>query len=113
MKLTIQVLKNIETPRLLVKTKNILMKYPSHIIAAIMGVILVYTIYSVFMVNFFNSLPINWREQYIHIINVSAVVAISFIILSRNKLKSNVFVSLFLNTHLKAYQLLIGSYAYL
>ncbi|OQR53437.1 hypothetical protein [Bacillus sp. CDB3] len=113
MKLTIQVVKKVETPRLLAKSKNILIKYPSHVLAIIMVLILLYTFYSIFTVKFFTGFPIDLKDIYVHILDVSCVMAISFIIISRSKLKNNNFMSLFLNSHIKAHQLLIGSYIYL
>lgn len=109
----IQIVRNIETPRLTSKIKYYLITHLSHFITIIVGLLLVYTIYTVFALRTLTQVEMELSDIYLNVLKVGTVLICFCIIFSRNKLKSNDYIFFYLNSNIKAYQTVVGSMFYL
>lgn len=109
----IQIVRNIETPRLTSKIKYYLITHLSHFITIIVGLLLVYTIYTVFALRTLTQVEMELSDIYLNVLKVGTVLICFCIIFSRNKLKSNDYIFFYLNSNIKAYQTVMGSMFYL
>ncbi len=109
----IQIVKNIETPRLTNKVKNYLTTHLPQVMTLIVGLLLVYTIYTVFTLRTITRVEIRLDNLYLNLLKVATVLVCFCIVLSRNKLKNDSYIFLYLNSDIKASQTIAGSMFYL
>ncbi|MFD2922270.1 hypothetical protein [Halobacillus naozhouensis] len=109
----IQIVRDIETPRLTSKIKDYLTSHLPHVMTMVVGLLLVYTIYTVFTLRTITRVEIKMDDLYLNLLGVATVLACFCIVISRNKLKNNSYIFLYLNTNINGYQTIVGSMFYL
>jgi hypothetical protein len=111
MKLTNKVVRKVEVPKITGKLRSFILKYPSPMIAIILFLSLIYLIYSVIIIRDFGFMPLDPTQSYKNILYASALLASFLVIFSRNKHKNRAHMFFFLNSHVKAYEIIIAGYA--
>lgn len=111
MNLAMQIIRRVELPKLTGKAGQVFIKYPTHIIALLLSLTLVYVFYFIIIIKSYAEVPFNVTLAYKNITYAAGVLASFFVIFSRNKLKNHSQLFFFLNSHIRAYEIVISSYA--
>ncbi|WP_285768002.1 hypothetical protein [Peribacillus sp. SI8-4] len=105
----IQVVQKIETPRIIHKVKELIQKYTTLILAIIIGLLLMYAVYITLTIKTLIEIDFNIVTMFINVIKVWTVVICFCLVFTRNKLKHGNYIFFYMNTSIKAYELVLGS----
>lgn len=108
----IQVVQKIETPKIINKVKELLRKYSSFFLALVIGLLLMYVVYVTFTLKTLTEIDFKIVTMFINVVKVWTVVICFCLIFSRNKCKQGNYIFFYMNTSIKAYQLVLGSLMY-
>ncbi|MFD2045502.1 hypothetical protein ACFSTA_17600 [Ornithinibacillus salinisoli] len=108
MSLIYQVVKRIEISKITEKVRYFLTKHPSHSILIALGLLLVYAIYGALTLQTIMNMDLDLSIVYINFIKISLVLSIFFVIIFRNGFKANDFVFFYLNSKIKAHQIILS-----
>lgn len=113
MNFTKQIIRRIELPKFIGKASNVFVKYPSPIVALILLTALMYLLYFIIIIRNFATMPFDIAQSYKNITYTAAILASFLVIFSRNKFKDRSQMFFFLNSSVKAHEIVIGGYAVL
>jgi len=105
-----EIIARIEIPKQVKKAKNIFLNYPTHLLAVVLGAILIYVVYALILFQYLDFIPLNKTDAFDSILVFSILLACFLMIFSREKLKRKEYAFFFLNTSINAGQFVAGSY---
>ncbi len=108
MNLIYQVVKNVEVKKITEKVRSFIINNPSHSLLIALGLILLYAIYGAASLQIITHLELELKVIFINLVKISLIVSTFFVIIFRNIFKTNDFVFFYLNTRIKAYQIILS-----
>ncbi|AXI10435.1 hypothetical protein CUC15_16510 [Oceanobacillus zhaokaii] len=108
MNLIYQAVKRVEISRFTANIKNLLIKNLSHSILLSLGLLVIYVISGALTIQMIINMELDLNEIYINMVKVSIIFSTFFVIMSRNSFKADEFVFFYLNTKIKAHQIIFS-----
>lgn len=110
---TRQMIRRVELPKFIGRASSVIVKYPTPIVAFILLLALIYTMYFIIIVKNFITMPLDTTQAYKNVIYATAALSSFFVIFSRNKFKDHSYMFFFLNSRVKPFELVLSGYAFI